>query len=172
MGDYHLDEQINTTKAETGQSFSYAFNIYGEGNVSAVNKPIIKEDENFDFYEPNVTQNVNRRNGRVTGSKSFGYYAIPKEPGEYSLGDYFNWVYFNPNNGQYDTLTSTKVVLVSGESKKNESIQSTDFGSFYDRIELTDNTLTHLDSFEWVQLFANLLILGMLVTSAVIFFKK
>lgn len=172
VGDYHLDEQINTTEAETGQSFSYAFNVYGEGNVSAVNKPTINTDENFDFYEPNVTQNVNRRNGRVSGSKSFAYYAIPKEPGQYNLADYFQWIFFNPNNEQYDTLTSSKIVSVSGESKKNESIQSTDFGSFYDRIELTDNTLADLDRFQWVQLFGNILILGMLVASAVIFFKK
>lgn len=172
VGDYHLDEQINTTSAETGQSFSYAFNIYGEGNVSSVNKPVIPDNENFDFYEPNVTQNVNRRSGRVTGSKSFSYYAIPKEPGNYELKDYFQWIFFNPNNATYDTLMSAKIVEVTGESKKNESIQSNDLGSFYDRIEFADNSMSDLDSFEWVQLFANLLILGMLATSVVIFLKK
>ncbi|QSE98491.1 BatD family protein [Fulvivirga lutea] len=172
VGDYHLSEDINQTETETGQSFSYQFGIYGEGNVSAVNKPMIDSDNNFDFYEPNVTQNINRRGGRVTGSKSFSYYGIPKEPGEYKLGDYFQWVFFNPNNGKYDTLKSEKVLSVIGESKKNESIQSNDLGSFYDEIEFADNTLESLDNDDWIQLLANLLILGMLVTSAVIFLKK
>jgi hypothetical protein len=172
VGDYLLDERINTKSLETGQSFSYEFNVYGEGNISGVNKPIINMDENFDFYEPNVTQNINRRSGRVTGSKSFSYYGIPKEPGTYNLKDYFHWTFFNPRTGKYETLTSNAVVEVTGESKKNESIQSNDLGSFYDQITIADNTMHDLDRFEWVRILANLLILGMLVTSAVIFFKK
>ena len=172
VGDYHLNEELNTNNLETGQSFAYSFNIYGEGNVSAVNKPDVNSDEDFDFYEPNVSQNVNRRGGRVTGAKSFSYFGIPKEPGTYNLGDYFNWIFFNPNNGKYDTLRSEQTIVVTGESKKNESIQSNDLGSFYDEIEFADNELVSLDRDEWVKIFANLLILGMLVTSAVIFFKK
>lgn len=172
VGDYLLDERINANELETGQSFSYEFNVYGEGNISGVNKPLVVNDDNFDFYEPNVTQNVNRRSGRVTGSKSFNYYGIPKEPGNYKLSDYFNWVFFNPKTGKYDTLKSEQVVRVTGESKKNESIQSNDLGSFYDQIEFVDNTLSSTDSFEWVKIFANILILGMLATSVVIFLKK
>jgi hypothetical protein len=63
-------------------------------------------------------------------------------------------------------------VQVTGESKKNESIQSNDLGSFYDQIEFTDSTLKNIDRFEWVKIFANILILVMLVTSAIIFIKK
>uniref|UniRef100_UPI004048F7D4 BatD family protein n=1 Tax=Fulvivirga sp. TaxID=1931237 RepID=UPI004048F7D4 len=172
VGDYLLDERINTNDLETGQSFSYEFNVYGEGNISGVNKPGVDNDDNFDFYEPNVTQNINRRSGRVTGSKSFNYFGIPKEPGVYKLSDYFNWVFFNPKSRQYDTLKSEQVVRVIGESKKNESIQSNDLGSFYDQIEFVDNNLKSTDSFEWVKIFANILILGMLVASVVIFLKK
>jgi len=45
---------------QTGQSVGYEFSIYGEGNISAVEKPIIKRDNNLEFYEPNVKQNINR----------------------------------------------------------------------------------------------------------------
>ena len=172
VGDYLLDERSNSQQLETGQSFSYEFNIYGEGNISGISKPAIDGGENFDFYDPNMTQKINRRNNRVTGSKSFSYFGIPKEPGNYDLKDYFSWVFFNPKTGRYDTLQSDISMTVTGESKKNESIQSTDLGSFYDRIAFEDNTLGHPDRFEWTKIFANLLILGMLLTSAYIFIKK
>ncbi|MEQ8573801.1 MAG: hypothetical protein RIB63_07055, partial [Fulvivirga sp.] len=81
-------------------------------------------------------------------------------------------IFFNPKSGRYDTLQSEQVVKVIGESKKNESIQSNDLGSFYDQIEFVDNSLSSTDSFEWVKIFANILILGMLATSVVIFLKK
>lgn len=172
VGDYLLHEKISSQELETGNSFSYEFNIYGEGNISSVSPPTVDGGENFDFYDPNVTQNINRRNGRVTGSKSYSYFGIPKEPGDYNLDDYFKWVYFNPKYDRYDTLVATKTVSVTGESKKNEAIQSNDLGSFYDRIAFADNNLVSTTRFEWIKIFANILILGMLATSAFIIFKK
>lgn len=172
VGDYRLDERITTTYLETGQSFSYEFNIYGEGNISSVSEPQVDGGDAFDFYDPNVTQNINRRNNFVTGSKSFSYFGIPKEPGRYEFKDYFQWIFFNPKTAQYDTLMSEEIVDVSGESRKNVAIQSTDLGSFYDRISYEDNKLRKTDSFEWIKIFANILILAMLATTAVIIFKK
>ncbi len=167
-----MDERASSEQLQTGQSFTYEFNVYGEGNISGVAKPKVDGGENFDFYDPNVTENIDRRNGRVTGSKSFSYFGIPKEPGEYKLSDYFNWVFFNPKSEQYDTLTSGLTVTVTGESKKNESIQSNDLGSFYDRISFEDNTLSSAAAFEWTKIIANILILIMLFVAAYIFIKK
>ncbi len=172
VGDYRLNEDINTKQVQTGQSFSYSFNVYGEGNISSIEKPIITKDRTFDFYPPNLQQNINKRSGRVTGSKSFSYYGIPNEPGTYQLSDYFNWIFFNPKTSQYDTLSSEVVLDVVGESKKNEHIQSNDLGAFYDRIDIEDNTLKSLTRFAWVKPFVNIFILVLLSLSAFFIFKK
>ena len=172
VGDYRLNENISASQIQTGQSFSYDFNVYGEGNISSVNKPEITNRENFDFYPPNIQQNINRRSGRVTGSKSFSYYGIPNEPGTYKLSDYFNWIFFNPKTEAYDTLSSEMSITVVGESKKNEHIQSNDLGSFYDRIEIEDNTLTSLSRFDWIKPSVNIFILVLLALSAFFIFKK
>lgn len=172
VGDYRLDERIHDKELKTGQSFTYEFNIYGEGNISAISQPEVDGGEDFEFYDPNVAQNVNRKNNHVTGSKSFSYFGIPKEPGRYEFKDYFSWIFFNPKTARYDTLASQTVVEVTGESRKNQAIKSNDLGSFYDRITLEDNKLRKTDSFEWIKIFANILILAMLATTAVIIFKK
>ncbi|MDX1630134.1 MAG: BatD family protein, partial [Fulvivirga sp.] len=172
VGDYLLDERISTAQLETGKSFSYEFNIYGEGNISAITPPEVDGKDNFDFYDPNVTQNINRKNGRVTGSKSFAFFGIPKEPGTYNLEEYFEWIFFNPRYEKYDTLRSSKKIHVTGESKKNETILSNDLGSFYNKIEAEDNTLSSTDQFTWIKIFANILILGMLGASVYIMLKN
>jgi hypothetical protein len=172
VGEYRLDERIATNTPNTGQSVSYEFNIYGDGNISSIEKPIIKRDNNFDFYEPNVKQNVNRENGRVTGAKSFSYFMIPKEPGKYNLGDYIQWVFFNPRTKKYDTLKSKQMLTVTGESQKNQSIESIDTGSFYDRIDSTDNTIKTASGSDWAKMSINLFILLMLGGSAYLVFKK
>jgi hypothetical protein len=172
VGDYRLDERISSTALQTGQSFSYDFNIYGEGNISAIERPQVMKDGSFEFYEPNIRQDINRQTGRVTGTKSFSYFIIPKEPGEYRMRDLLHWVYFNPVQKKYDTLIARSSVVVSGESLKNEAIESTDTGSLYDKIGSTDNVLRTSSDSGWISSVLGIFILAMLSGSAYLVFKK
>ena len=173
VGVYKLDEEIhNGNQLETGQSFQYDFNIYGKGNIASIEKPIVSDVNEFDFYSPNITQKINRKNGTVSGIKSFSYYGIPHEPGRYPFNKYFRWIFFNPEQERYDTLQSQYVVTVKGESKVNENILATDLGSFYDKIETEDNTLSPSNRNDLFTLFTNIFILLIVVTSAIIILKK
>lgn len=172
VGDYHLNENLGSINLKTGQSVSYEFSVYGEGNISGIDKPKVSQDNNFDFYEPNMKQNVKRENGRVVGAKTFSYYLIPKEPGDYDLGNYFRWVFFNPKTNRYDTLKSNYSVSVTGESQRNLVIENKDQGSFYDRIAVAENTLHSSMDGNWVKIGANLFILLMLGASVFLVFKK
>jgi len=172
VGSYQLDEKISTEHPKAGQSVGYEFNILGEGNISSVERPEIKKDNNFDFYEPNVQQNISREHGRVTGTKSFKYFIVPKEPGEYHLANYFQWIFFNPSKKQYDTLRSKLTLTVDGESQRNAAIQSTDLGSFYDRIEIADNVLHSTAQTSWIKISMNILIVVVLVASAWLIFAS
>lgn len=172
VGNYRLDEKISSTALQTGQSFSYEFNIYGEGNISAIEKPVTFKDGSFDFYEPNVRQSINRENNRVTGTKSFGYFIIPKEPGEYRFRDLIHWIFFNPTSKTYDTLKAQAAVVVRGESLKNEAIESVDAGSFYDKIKVTDNSLRSVSDTAWQKTGLSIFILVMLAGSTYLVFRK
>ncbi len=172
VGDYQLAEQLSATTAKTGESMGYEFRIIGEGNITAIEKPIVQNDATFDFYEPNMKQNIKREGGSVSGNKTYNYFMIPKEPGEYKLGDYFQWVFFNPNSKKYDTLQSNYTLLVQGESHKNQFIESTDLGSFYDRLDASANQLQQANSFDWMKVSLNFFILLMLAGSAYLVFKK
>ncbi len=172
VGNYRLDEKIRSTNLETGQSTAYEFNIYGEGNISSIDKPRVNKDGDFEFYEPNVRQDVNRQGNRVSGTKSFSYFMIPKEPGQYKLKDYIQWVFFNTNSKKYDTLKSKIVVNVAGESKKNEAIQSNDLGTFYDKMDVADNALATTSDINWLKWVFNIFILLMLGASAYLVLKN
>lgn len=172
VGDYYLDERLPSTDLETGKSTAYEFNIYGEGNISSISKPSLTTDGNFEFYEPNVRQTINRQNGRVTGSKSFNYFLIPREPGTYDMSKYLQWVFFNPKKERYDTLKSHLTTYVTGESKKNEAIQSADPGTFYDKMKDADNTIHASVTHAWQKTVFNVFILVMLCASVYLVARK
>lgn len=172
VGDFRLDEKANSTLVETGQSFSYQFNIYGEGNISGIEKPALGKPAEFEFYEPNVRQDISRDAGRVAGTKSFNYFMIPREPGVYKLGDYFQWVFFNPRTAKYDTLKSKVTLTVGGESLKDEAISSNDLGSFYDKIGSTDNTLHKRGGTDWFSILSYVFVGAAVLLSSYLVFKK
>jgi len=172
VGNYRLEEQIGKEDITTGNSFSYTFKIVGEGNISSIEKPQVLEDDNFDVYAPSIEQNISRRNHRVRGSKAFSYFTVPNEPGQFELGDYFQWIYFNPESEAYDTLRSDITIDVSGRSRKNDYISSQNVGTFYDRASMVDNELRSLNGENWMKMLANVLLLGMLLLTAVVVFRK
>lgn len=172
VGNYKASELMPSTDITTGKSVSYVFTVYGEGNISSIQKPNVPNDANFEFYEPNVRMDIKRESGRVTGTKSFNYFLIPKEPGRYDLKNYFQWVFFNPDEERYDTLQSRLTVYVTGESTKNEIIEANDDGSFYDKIQTADNSLTLIRENNWQQTAFGVFILLILASSAYLVFKK
>lgn len=172
VGKYILGEEISGEELKTGQSFTYHFTVQGEGNISAIDNPTIDESENFDFYPPNIRQNINRSNNKVRGSKDFNYYGIPNEPGEFNLGDHISLVYFDPYEEKYDTLKSSIKVLVTGESKKNVSISSNDLGSFYNMIDIEDNKLENINKKGIVKLIGNIFIVIMIGLTIFFIFRK
>jgi hypothetical protein len=172
VGDYKLREKINDIHLQTGTSASYEFNIFGEGNVAAIQKPKVSGDESFEIYDPAVHQEISKDRNRLTGTKSFRYFMIPREPGQFKLGNYFFWVFFNPNTAKYDTLRSQVVVDVKGESKKNEAILSSDQGSFYDKIDLAGNVLQNRASGTWSFWLFTGFIVAMIGGSATLLLKK
>ncbi|MBC7923687.1 MAG: BatD family protein [Ferruginibacter sp.] len=172
VGNFRLTESIEKRTSPTGESVGYDFRIAGEGNISGIHVADLPRSNVFDFYPPNIKQNISRRNGRVTGTKSFSYQILPKEPGEHPLGAYFNWVFFNPVRARYDTLVSNITLKVVGESLKNRDISSTNLGPLYDSIDQQDNRLQSIHRFDWLRTGANVLILLMLVATAGFVLKK
>ena len=172
VGSYKLKEEISSENLTTGQSFNYSFEIGGTGNISAIKIPKIESNKLFEFYEPNIVQNIRRSSNRVTGSKKFDFFGIPNEPGVYELGDFIQWIFFDPIHEKYDTLKSDIQLQVDGESRKNEYISSNDLGSFYDIIEFEDNKLVLIKTGIGYQIIINLFIFAISVCSIVLLFKK
>ena len=143
VGRYTMREELQTQKVETGDGFVYSFTVTGEGNIRSLQEPsLLSEDGTFEVYPPNITQQVNRARGLVYGQKSFAYQIIPQEAGEYRLGDYFEWVYFDPDKEAYLTLRPRAHISVFGESLRNQAIRVTGQNIFYNYIASQKNEVT------------------------------
>jgi hypothetical protein len=172
VGNFQLKEAISSTKLKTGTSFQYVFSIIGDGNMAIADAPKIKENDNFDFYSPEVREYVSMKSGKYLTTKTYQYNILPNEPGLFKMEDYFQWIYFNPTKKEYDTLRSRIPLNVTGESQKNKYISSSDPGSFYKDMDKESNKLKNEEKDESIIFFANIIILFMLVTTAILILKR
>jgi hypothetical protein len=88
------------------------------------------------------------------------------------MKNYFQCVFFNPKNATYDTLRSKLALTVTGESTRNQAIQSTDPGTFYDKATEADNALRTIADNRWQKTAFTSFILLMLGASAYLVLKK
>lgn len=172
VGQFQLRENFKDIEVETGQGFDYSFGITGVGNINAINEPKRISSQNFNTYDPNVRQQINRGYGRVSGIKEFNYYITINEAADVSLDKHFEWIYFDPERAVYDTLKPQAKVRVVGESKVNQAISSQRLGGIYDRIGAEDNQFLNEEYKYYFTTAINLLLLASVVFLAVVIIRK
>ncbi len=166
VGQYRLREKLTRRALPSGESLRYLFTIEGEGNLATIAAPDVPENPAFDFYPPELSQTVQRSYDKVSGRKTFDYFIVAKQNGTYPLGRFFQWVYFDPAKGRYDTLRSEATIKVAGRNMPTVQIAGEGANAIYDNIEDLDTNDQYIDYQRIIQNLTNLVIavlLGLMV---------
>lgn len=125
VGTFDLAVKLDSTNIETGQSLTLQVELNGKGNIQSIREPRLDFPPDFDVYDAQVDDKTSRKSGIVSGSKSFDYLIIPRNPGEFKLPP-VNFSYFDINRGDYVTLQGPSLTLrVSGEPQTGSATQAT-----------------------------------------------
>ncbi len=119
VGNYKMEVSLDKTSIEAGGSITMKVNISGKGNIKMLSLPKLNFPPDFFVYDPSITDKVSRSAGGLSGSKSFDYLIVPRNPGEYKL-PVVSFSFFDPNKGTYVTRTSKEFVIsVTGEAQQS-----------------------------------------------------
>ena len=83
-----------------------------------------------------------------------------------------NWIFFNPNNGKYDTLKSKIILEVSGENLKNNINTKLDQDPILGLIEKENNTLKSNKKQEIISIILNIITLTLTVLFSFFIIRK
>ncbi len=160
VGQFAFKENVNKYKISTGKSVQYHLQILGDGyNIKL---PEMKNDTIFDFFPPEIDDSQDPRNDKIITTKSFIYQIIPKRAGNFALEKYFQWIYFNTQKEQYDTLKSKVVLGVEGETITTSDVPSA-VTSVYEGVEKMDSSEEASNFVKLLKDEANILIVIMLI---------
>lgn len=120
VGSFTFTSQIDKTEVKTNEAINLKFAINGTGNVELIDAPKISFPPDFEVYDPEVTNNVKVSMNGVSGSRTFNYLIIPRNPGTYTLKPVV-FSYFDLTKRDYVTTTTPeyKIIVQRGEGSSS-----------------------------------------------------
>lgn len=133
VGNFSLKSYMPSTKLSTNSASLYNITVEGSGNIKYVKIPDFNSylPSSFEIYTPEVSNDIKVGSTNVSGSTKFEYSIIPKESGDYKI-PVITFTYFNPESGQYETLSTSQYDLMVITGKSSSRSQSAT--SFNDKL--------------------------------------
>lgn len=105
VGNFTFKSSIDRTELKTNEAITLKYTISGKGNIELINKLNVSFPPDFEVYDPKITNRIKTSPLGMSGSCTFEYLLIPRNPGQFNIKPvYFS--YFDINTKQYITKST------------------------------------------------------------------
>jgi hypothetical protein len=114
VGNFTMESWLDKTKTVTGDPVTLRIKISGSGNLNLLEPPLPEVPPGFEMYDPQVIDNSVVSPSGVTGSVTFEYVLLPRNPGEFKINP-LEFSYFDLSEKIYKTLSSEEFTVDVGK---------------------------------------------------------
>lgn len=120
VGSFDISREVSTQEVVTGQSIEVKTTISGIGNIPLINKPNFDFPDGMEVYEPQEQTRINRRNQRISGTKTYTDVVLARTPGQFTLPE-ARLAYYNPARSQFvvETLPARTIRVEPNPDAEN-----------------------------------------------------
>ncbi len=117
VGTFTLNPNINSTQLSANEAISLRLEISGTGNMKLLSNPVVEFPNNFEVYDPTVSNALNVTSNGLKGIRTIEYMAIPRYEGSYTIPP-IEFSYFDITTNSYKTLATPEynLQISKGES--------------------------------------------------------
>lgn len=126
VGEFKLASSINATDVKTNDAVTIKLTLSGTGNMKLIGTPEVKFPQDFEIYDPKVTDDYKLTNSGLTGTKTFEYLAIPRHAGNFTIPA-VEFIYFDLKSNSYKTLKTEAYNLKVAKGQGNADQVISDF---------------------------------------------
>jgi len=111
---------VNVDKAEllSNESVTLKVILSGNGNLKTIDKLKLNFPASFEVYDPKINSNIHNSTSGCTGSNTYEYLIIPREPGEYTIPP-IEFSYFDVSTKTYKVLKSKEINFKIGKGQNS-----------------------------------------------------
>ena len=103
VGEFTLASSINAKDVKTNDAVTIKLTISGSGNMKLISTPEVKFPEDFEVYDPKVTNNFEASRAGLSGTQTIEYLTIPRHAGNFTIPP-VEFTYFDLKSNSYKTL--------------------------------------------------------------------
>lgn len=126
VGEFKLASSINATDVKTNDAVTIKLTLSGTGNMKLIGTPEVKFPQDFEIYDPKVTDDYKLTNSGLTGTKTFEYLAIPRHAGNFTIPA-IEFTYFDLKSNSYKALKTEAYNLKVAKGQGNADQVISDF---------------------------------------------
>lgn len=126
VGEFKLASSINATDVKTNDAVTIKLTLSGTGNMKLIGTPEVKFPQDFEIYDPKVTDDYKLTNSGLTGTKTFEYLAISRHAGNFTIPA-VEFTYFDLKSNSYKTLKTEAYNLKVAKGQGNADQVISDF---------------------------------------------
>lgn len=120
VGHFKIKSQMRTANLRTNDLATFRITISGTGNLKLITAPDLVFPDGFDSYPPQIVDETTITEDGVSGSISFDYTLVPREVGKFEMPK-VNFVFFDPQKGEYQTITAKAFQLNVKKGTKSDA---------------------------------------------------
>jgi hypothetical protein len=110
VGDFTMKAWMDKQNTKTNDPVTLKVQINGKGNLKLIQPLPLNLPQDIENYEPKINDNISTTTSGMSGSRTFEYLLLPRNPGTYKI-DPVRFAYFDINSGQYKVLSSDEFEL-------------------------------------------------------------
>lgn len=110
VGNFSFQSDISTLEVTTNEAITLKYVISGTGNIELIDAPKVVFPTDFEVYDPEIKNTVKVNSRGVSGTRTFEYLIIPRNPGDYTIKP-IEFSFFDVNTKRYQTITSPEYTI-------------------------------------------------------------
>jgi len=119
VGNFSITASLEKDSISRNEEDSLIITISGAGNFQRVGSPIIAWPKDLEFFQPSITDTLNKQQVPLTGERRFRYIFLGNRAGRYTIPP-VSFSFFNLNTKSYKTVLSKALTVFVKEKIKKE----------------------------------------------------
>jgi hypothetical protein len=110
VGDFSFKAQLSKDKVKENDAINLTITLSGKGNIKLIEPPKIEFPEDFEVYDPKISEKIATTGSGVMGTKTFDFLIVPRHQGDYKI-DKLSFTYFDSQKKEYITIPSPEFLI-------------------------------------------------------------
>lgn len=124
VGNFTISSEINKSEFKTNEEFTLKIKVSGNGNMKLIKDPEIVFPDEFEVFDPVISNNFTLRSNGYSGEKVYEYVITPRSSGSFTIPA-ARFTYFNISTGSYTTIESESYSIEVAKGRESAAVAGT-----------------------------------------------